>query len=69
VRDRVGRQHFQILKNLARKVVLAYDADSAGQAAAERWYQWEQAYEVQVQVADLPPGATPATSGRTTRPR
>jgi len=41
-------EHFQILKNLARKVVLAYDADSAGQAAAERWYQWEQAYEVQI---------------------
>src|SRR5215207_7481749 len=28
--------HFQILKNLARKVVLAYDADSAGQAARPR---------------------------------
>jgi DNA primase len=51
--------HFQILKNLARKVVLAYDADSAGQAAAERWYQWEQNYEVQVEVADLPPGHDP----------
>src|SRR5919106_1717367 len=51
--------HFQILKNLARKVVLAYDADTAGQAAAERWYQWEQQYEVQVQVADLPPGRDP----------
>src|ERR687898_154493 len=55
----LGDEHFQILKNLARKVVLAYDADSAGQAAAERWYQWEQAYEVQVQVADLPPGRDP----------
>ena len=52
-------KHFQILKNLARKVVLAYDADSAGQAAAERWYQWEQAYEVQVDVADLPAGRDP----------
>src|SRR3989440_519830 len=52
-------EHFQILKNLARKVVLAYDADSAGQAAAERWYQWEQAYEVQVDVADLPAGRDP----------
>ncbi len=51
--------HFQILKNLARKVVLAYDADTAGQAAAERWYQWGQRYEVQVQVADLPPGRDP----------
>jgi DNA primase len=52
-------EHFQILKNLARKVVLAYDADTAGQAAAERWYQWEQRYEVEVQVADLPPGRDP----------
>src|SRR5262249_11744456 len=51
--------HFQILKNVARKVVLAYDADSAGRAAAERWYQWEQTYEVQVEVADLPPGRDP----------
>jgi DNA primase len=51
--------HFQILKNLARKVVLAYDADTAGQAAAERWYEWEQRYEVEVQVADLPPGRDP----------
>jgi DNA primase len=51
--------HFQILKNLARKVVLAYDADTAGHAAAERWYEWEQRYEVEVQVADLPPGRDP----------
>lgn len=53
-------EHFQILKNLARKVTLAYDADSAGQAAAERCYQWEQKFEVQFQVADLPPGRDPA---------
>ncbi|MGZ8751394.1 MAG: DNA primase [Acidimicrobiia bacterium] len=53
-------EHFQILKNLARKVTLAYDADAAGQAAAERCYQWEQKYEVQFQVADLPAGRDPA---------
>ena len=53
-------EHFQILKNLARKVTLAYDADAAGQAAAERCYQWEQKFEVQFQVADLPPGRDPA---------
>src|SRR3954470_6264452 len=52
--------HFQILKNLARKVVLAYDSDAAGQAAAERWYQWEQRYEIQLEVADLPAGKDPA---------
>ena len=52
--------HFTALKNLARKVTLAYDADAAGQAAAERCYQWEQRFEVQFQVADLPPGRDPA---------
>ena len=53
-------EHFLTLKNLARKVVLAYDADGAGQAAAERCYQWEQRYEVQFQVADLEAGRDPA---------
>jgi DNA primase len=52
--------HFLTLKNLARKVVLAYDADGAGQAAAERCFQWEQRYEVQFQVADLEAGRDPA---------
>jgi DNA primase len=56
--------HFLTLKNLARKVTLAYDADAAGQAAAERCYQWEQRFEVQFQVADLPPGRDPADVGR-----
>ena len=60
-------EHFQILKNLARKVVLAYDSDAAGQGAAEKWYRWEQRYEIQLQVADLPAGRTPPTSGATTR--
>jgi DNA primase len=52
--------HFVTLKNLARKVTLAYDADAAGQAAAERCYLWEQRFEVQFQVADLPAGRDPA---------
>jgi DNA primase len=52
--------HFLTLKNLARKVTLSYDADAAGQAAAERCYQWEQRFEVQFQVADLPAGRDPA---------
>lgn len=52
--------HVQMLKNLARKVTLAYDADAAGRGAAERWYQWEQAYEIEVRVAALPAGRDPA---------
>jgi DNA primase len=52
--------HFQILKNLTRRVVLAYDSDAAGQGAAEKWYGWEQQFEIEVKVADLPAGRDPA---------
>jgi DNA primase len=51
--------HFLALKNLTRRITLAYDADAAGQAAAERCYSWEQKFEVQFQVADLPAGRDP----------
>ena len=44
-------EHFRMLKNFARRVVLAYDADAAGQAAAERFYEWEQRYEIDIAVA------------------
>jgi DNA primase len=53
-------EHFVTLKNLARRITLAYDADAAGQAAAERCYQWEQRFEVTFRVADLPGGNDPA---------
>jgi DNA primase len=53
-------EHFQILKNLTRKVVLAYDSDAAGQGAAEKWYAWEQRFEIQLEVAALPAGRDPA---------
>ncbi len=56
--------HFQLMKNLARRITLAYDADAAGQAAAERAYQWEQRYEVEFRVADLPAGRDPADAWR-----
>jgi DNA primase len=58
-------EHFNILKNFARKVVLAYDADAAGQAAAERFYAWEQKFEIDIAVALLPPGADPGDMART----
>ena len=56
-------EHFRILKNFARRVVLAYDADAAGQAAAERFYEWERRYEIDIAVADLPAGADPGDLG------
>lgn len=57
-------EHFRLLKNFARRIVLAYDADTAGQAAAERFYAWEQQYEVDVAVAALPSGSDPGDLGQ-----
>jgi DNA primase len=48
----------------ARRLVLAFDADSAGQAAAERFYQWERQHDLEVAVADLPSGQDPADVAR-----
>jgi DNA primase len=53
-------EHVKLLRRYARKLVLAFDADSAGQAAAERFYQWEREHDLEVTVADLPPGIDPA---------
>ncbi|MGZ6977108.1 MAG: DNA primase [Acidimicrobiia bacterium] len=52
-------QHVQLLKSFTRRMVLAYDADAAGQNAAEKWYQWEQQFDIEVKVAALPPGRDP----------
>src|SRR5262249_51537079 len=52
-------EHVRALKNLARRVVLAYDADAAGQGAAEKWYAWEAEYDIEVRVANLPDGKDP----------
>ncbi len=49
-------RHVATLRRFAPRVVLAFDADGAGQAAAERIYGWERRYEVDVFVAALPRG-------------
>jgi DNA primase len=56
--------HVRMLTNFARRIVLAYDADTAGQAAAERFYEWERKFEVDIAVATLPPGEDPADLAR-----
>lgn len=60
----LAEEHFRTLKNFSTRIVLAYDADAAGQAAASRFYEWEQKYEVEVAVVALPPGADPGDLGR-----
>lgn len=52
-------EHVRMLKRFANRVVLAFDADAAGQGAAEKFYEWEQKYQVQVSVAAFPKGQDP----------
>jgi DNA primase len=56
----LGEDHFRIMRNFAKRIVLAYDADGAGQNAAASVYQWERQHEVDVAVARLPKGSDPA---------
>ena len=56
----LGEDHFRLMRNFAKRIVLAYDADTAGQSAAASVYQWERQHEVDVAVARLPKGSDPA---------
>ena len=52
-------EHVKLMKRYARQVVLAFDADSAGQGAAEKFYAWEKKYDISVSVARFPEGQDP----------
>jgi DNA primase len=52
-------EHVRLLRRFARRVVLAFDADAAGQNAAARFYEWEKAHDLDVAVVDLPAGIDP----------
>jgi DNA primase len=52
-------EHVRLLKRYGSRVVLAFDADAAGQGAAERFYEWEEKYQVEVYVATFPGGKDP----------
>ncbi len=56
----LGEEHFRTMRNFAKRIVLAYDADQAGQSAAASVYQWERQHEVDVAVARMPEGTDPA---------
>jgi DNA primase len=52
--------HVKLLKRFsADRVILSFDADAAGIAAAERVYTWEREYELDIRVAALPDGIDP----------
>jgi DNA primase len=52
--------HIKLLTGFSRRIVLAYDADPAGQGAAEHFYDWERRFEAEISVVALPAGADPA---------
>ena len=60
----LAEEHFSLLRNFGQRIVLAYDADSAGQSATSRVYEWERKHEVDVVVADLPGGSDPGELAR-----
>jgi len=53
------KQHAELLSRSAKRIVLAFDADAAGQTATERVHQWEREFGLDVFVAALPPGSDP----------
>ena len=61
----LAEEHFTLLRNFAKRIVLAYDADAAGQNATSRVYEWEHKHEVDVAVAELPGGSDPGELART----
>ena len=61
----LAEEHVKLLRGFASRVVLAFDADGAGQSAAGRFYEWERRLEMDVAVAALPPGSDPGEMART----
>ncbi len=57
--------HLKLLQRFsASRLVLAFDADTAGFKAAGRIYEWERKYELEVLVASLPEGQDPGDLAR-----
>ena len=58
-------EHMRLLKHFsANRLILAFDADAAGAAAAGRVYAWERSLDLQILVADLPSGLDPGDLAR-----
>ncbi len=60
----LAEEHVKLLRGFASRVVLAFDADGAGQSAAGRFYEWERRLEINVAVASLPAGSDPGELAR-----
>ena len=60
----LAEEHVKLLRGFASRVVLAFDADGAGQAAAGRFYEWQRKLSMDVAVAALPSGTDPGELAR-----
>ncbi len=60
----LAEEHFAVMRNFAKRIVLAYDADAAGQNATSRVYEWERKHDIDVAVCQLPVGTDPADLAR-----
>lgn len=60
----LAEEHVKLLRGFASRVVLAFDADGAGQSAAGRFYEWERRLAIDVAVAALPTGSDPGEMAR-----
>ncbi|MGZ8611500.1 MAG: DNA primase, partial [Actinomycetota bacterium] len=56
----LGEGHFRLASRFAQRMVLAFDSDEAGARAAERAFQFLEAYPLQPVVLILPKGQDPA---------
>ena len=57
--------HVKLLSRFARRIVVAFDADAAGQNAAARFYGWERTHQLDVRVVAMPDGVDPGDMART----
>lgn len=51
--------HMRSLKNFTKNIYLAYDADAAGKKAIEKWYEWEEEFDLNIKVIIFPDGMDP----------
>lgn len=56
--------HVVQLRKFARRIVLAFDPDAAGKAAADRVYAWESSHDLDISVVELGAGEDPADVAR-----
>lgn len=56
----LGEEHLDLLRRFSKRVVLAFDADEAGVAAAERGFERSVPGDLDLRVAILPEGRDPA---------